>query len=299
MHLYDAGSVVTMLNLSAQRGVSMVELLVALALSSFLMLGLTQVYLAGKRSDLFRQAQAAHLENSRFAIMLLNELLSKAGYRHSPAQSIDVAFPKNTTALAAHCAEFSAGAVITKLKSVEGGQTGFCLRYQPAIDGELMCDGNRAVLSSKAPLRPAQPNEMIYVAVKFIPQSSVLEQGALYCITQRTSAQLMEGIADMRIEFAVGDLQSIAGTQGQERKLRESNPFVPANTWNHEGVVLGVRYSLLLASAPFVRDGAAVPGLQQWLAQADANAAQRLVESDHRRTYQQVSSLQTLRNRLP
>ena len=76
-----------MINIAHQRGLSMVELLVALAISSFLILGITQIYLDGKRNDIFRQSQAANLENSRFSVVILNELISKAGYRRSPEQS--------------------------------------------------------------------------------------------------------------------------------------------------------------------------------------------------------------------
>ncbi len=42
-----------------QSGLSMIELLVALAISSFLILGITQIYLDNKRNYLFQQGQAA------------------------------------------------------------------------------------------------------------------------------------------------------------------------------------------------------------------------------------------------
>jgi len=51
--------------LTAQRGLSMIELLVALAISSFLLLGMSQIYLDNKRTQLFQQNQTGNQENSR------------------------------------------------------------------------------------------------------------------------------------------------------------------------------------------------------------------------------------------
>ena len=56
-----------------QKGLSMVELLVALAISSFLILGISQIYIDNKRNYLFQQGQAGNQENSRFVLMLLQQ----------------------------------------------------------------------------------------------------------------------------------------------------------------------------------------------------------------------------------
>lgn len=293
-----------MLSRTRQRGLSMVELLVALAISSFLVLGITQLYLAGKRNDLFRQSQAANLENSRFAVLILNELISKAGYRRSPEQSLHVAFPATSTALASHCDNFSAGAVVTKLKSASNGETGFCIRYQPAFAGEYTCDGRAVTLANSTPMLPAALSETIYMAIKFIPQRTDLNQGSLNCISATTiklnsgTVQLMRGIADMRIEFGLGAAVNTA-EQHADRKLRDNQPFVAAEIWNKQGVVRAVRYSILLASAANQRDSSESKIYDDWLALADSSATARLGAADQHRIYQQVSSLQTLRNMLP
>src|SRR5690554_8177593 len=127
-----------MLSRFRQRGLSMIELLVALAISSFLILGITQVYIDNKRNYVFQQSQAGNLENSRFAVLMLDELLSKAGYRRVPDQDMSDAFPAGN-GLATHCEDFPVEAAVSKIKAT-GGQVGFCLRYQPAYDGELVCD---------------------------------------------------------------------------------------------------------------------------------------------------------------
>lgn len=287
-----------MLSRARQRGLSMVELLVALAISSFLVLGITQLYLAAKRNDLFRQSQAANLENSRFTVLLLNELISKAGYRRSPEQSLHLAFPETSTALAGHCDSFAAGAVVTKLKSAANGETGFCIRYQPAFADEYSCDGSKVSLSNSAAMVPPTLNETIYVAIKFIPHRTDLSQGSLKCISSNTTAELMLGIADMRIEFGLG-LAVNAAEQQADRKLRDNQPFVAADVWNKQGIVRAVRYSVLLASAANQRDSSESKVYDDWLARADSSATARLQATDQRRIYQRVSSLQTLRNMLP
>ena len=288
-----------MLSRARQRGLSMVELLVALAISSFLVLGITQLYLAAKRNDLFRQSQAANLENSRFAVLLLNELISKAGYRRSPEQSLQQAFPETSTALAKHCESFAAGAVVTKLKTASNGETGFCIRYQPAFADEYTCDGSKVSLTNPKPMLPPALSETIYVAIKFIPQRTDLSQGSLNCISDISgTVQLIQGIADMRIEFGLGAAVNTAGQQAN-RELRDNQPFVAAEAWNKQGVVRALRYSLLLASTANQRDSSESKVYDDWLALTDASAAARLQAADQRRMYQQVSSLQTLRNMLP
>ena len=293
-----------MLSRARQRGLSMVELLVALAISSFLVLGITQLYLAAKRNDLFRQSQAANLENSRFAVLLLNELISKAGYRRSPEQSLHLAFPETSTALSKHCDSFTAGAVVTKLKSANNGETGFCIRYQPAFADEYTCDGSKVSLTNPKPMLPPALSETIYVAIKFIPQRTDLSQGSLNCISStdaklnNRNAELMLGIADMRIEFGLGAEVNTA-EQHADRKLRDNQPFVAAEIWNKQGVVRAVRYSILLASAANQRDSSESKIYDDWLALADSSATARLGAADQHRIYQQVSSLQTLRNMLP
>lgn len=288
-----------MLSRTRQRGLSMVELLVALAISSFLVLGITQLYLAAKRNDLFRQGQAANLENSRFAVLILNELISKAGYRRSPEQSLHVAFPETSTAMSKHCESFAAGAVVTKLKTASNGETGFCIRYQPAFADEYTCDGSKVSLTNPKPMLPPALSETIYVAIKFIPQRTDLSQGSLNCISDISgTVQLIQGIADMRIEFGLGAEVNVADLQA-DRKLRDNQPFVAAEAWNKQGVVRALRYSLLLASTANQRDSSESKVYDDWLARADASAAARLQAADQRRMYQRVSSLQTLRNMLP
>lgn len=63
-----------------QRGFSLVELLVALAISGILMAGVIQVFSGSKQTDRLAMAMARVQENGRFAIDILNEELQHVGY---------------------------------------------------------------------------------------------------------------------------------------------------------------------------------------------------------------------------
>lgn len=281
-----------MLKVLHQRGLSMIELLVALAISSFLILGITQVYIDNKRNYVFQQSQAGNLENSRFAVLMIDELLSKAGYRRAPDQEMADAFPAPASPiLSAHCEAFPAEAALTKIKAT-GGQTGFCMRYQPAMADELTCDGIAAPLSKKVFGYPSQA-ETIYVAVKFTPHASDLNKGTLSCISNKgsTLVELIDGIADMKVEFGAGDLV--------EKKLAASNPFKDAQSWTAtDGPVRAVRYSVLAASRNNQRDGDSNI-YDKWLATASAAAKTRLAAQDKKQIFQTAVGAQAIRNLMP
>lgn len=281
-----------MLKVLHQRGLSMIELLVALAISSFLILGITQVYIDNKRNYVFQQSQAGNLENSRFAVLMIDELLSKAGYRRVPDPYdpiMENAFPISS-GLSTHCEAFPRGGVITNIKTTSSGQVGFCLRYQPAMADELTCDGIAAPLSKKVFGYPSQA-ETIYVAVKFTPHTSDLNKGTLSCISNKgtTLVELIDGIADMKVEFGAGDLV--------EKKLAASNPFKDAQSWTAtDGPVRAVRYSVLAASRNNQRDGDSNV-FTQWLKTAsDADALEAL---DKKQIFQAAVGAQAIRNLMP
>lgn len=277
-----------MLSRFRQRGLSMIELLVALAISSFLILGITQVYIDNKRNYMFQQSQADNLENSRFAVLMLDDLLSKAGYRRAPDQEMLDAFPSSSI-LSTHCEVFPAEAALTKIKAT-GGQTGFCMRYQPAVADELTCDGIKAPLSKKVFGYPSQA-ETIYVAVKFTPHASDLNKGTLSCVSNKGTdlVELIDGIADMKVEFGAG--------QKDEKKLTASSPFKDAQSWTAaDGPVRAVRYSVLAASRNNQRDSDSNV-FTQWL--KTASDADGLKTLDKKQIFQAAGGTQAIRNMMP
>lgn len=284
----------TRLNIFRQRGLSLVELMVALAISSFLILGITQVYIDNKRNYVFQQSQAGNQENTRFAEFMLNTWLNKAGYRRAPDQALEDAFP--VAAASTDCGAFIEGAVITSFKPATGTkEVGLCIRYQPASAAELDCQGNtiKSITDTKLNKPFVKPDsaELVVLAIKFVPNTE-LNKGTLQCKnisgTTPAFAELLDGVADMRFEFATGE------TDLFEKKLKAS-PW--ANTAT--GLVRAVRYSMLMGSRTNQRDSDSKI-YTDWVATvSDAANKTRIQDGDKRRVYQLAGSTQTLRNMMP
>lgn len=261
-------------------GLSMIELLVALAISSFLILGITQVYINNKSNYDFQQSQASNMDAGRFLQIVLNEQIAKAGYRRAPDQEFESAF--KARAATGECAAFAKEAVVTSLKD---NATGFCIRYQPAVSGEQACDGVDLKLSNPSAFISASDGEMAYVAIKH-EWNNDLHQGKITCNGQ----DLIEGVADFNVEFLLG--------QTPERRF-QSNPYKKASDYNATDIVRGIKYSALLASRPNQRSGMDSNVFNQWKNNADADTKAKLDSNDNNRIYQVVSSTQVLRNLVP
>src|SRR5690554_4811646 len=99
-----------------QAGLSLVELMIALVIGSFLILGATQLYLSSKQNQLFASSSAENLDGARYSTMVLDEQLGKAGFRRAPDQNITTAFPE-ATVMSDDCKRFAAGSAITPLSN--------------------------------------------------------------------------------------------------------------------------------------------------------------------------------------
>ncbi len=276
-------------SLPSQHGLSMVELLVALAISSFLLLGITQIYLDNQRNSQFRQGLASNQEGSRFAALLLDEYLSKAGYRRTPDQMIEEAFPATTAN--SDCKAFALGSAVTSTAS----GIGICLRYQPLLSGEIDCQGDAITFNDSKPFKPAP---LITLALRYTPNPAGdgdLRKGVLECkslnATTPAYQELLSGIADLRLEFGVGKGDMLEKALGGER-------FVKASDWTSaKGPIRAVRYSILLVGAQGTRDGESAI-YNNWQP-TDSAAASRLSAGDKQYIYQVASGTQTLRNLMP
>lgn len=264
-----------------QHGLSMVELLVALAISSFLILGITQVYIDNKSNYSFQQSQAANMDSGRFLQMALNEEIGKAGYRRAPDQEIEQAF--KAVGAANGCAAFPKEGVVTKLS--DDNAKGFCIRYQPAVAGELTCDAESLALEKPSAFIAAKDSELAYVVIRH-EQNNDLHLGRITC----NGESLVEGVADFNVEFLLGEKL--------ERRFQE-NPYRYASAYNGTDIIRGVKYSVLLAGRPNQRAGMESAVLEQWISTLDADSKAWLETNDNNRIYQVVSSTQVLRNLVP
>lgn len=130
-----------------QRGLSLVELMVALLLGSVLIIGVTQLFLDQKRHAQFQFGQLANQGNARFATHSIERLVARAGYRARPqAQIAEEAFPARG---AVHgCPAFAAGQT---LALAQGNRSAaLCVRYQRGLEAqEADCSGASLPFSTK------------------------------------------------------------------------------------------------------------------------------------------------------
>lgn len=165
---------------ATQAGLSLIEMMVALTISCFLIIGITQCYLDNSGTYLFQRGQTSNLDKSRFAALILEQLLARTGYRAEPWVSLANSFPAGGAS--SGCPAFAAGETI---KANSAG-SGLCIRYQTgadAADNELDCQGEAVTGSAD-------------VLLNLTYDSS---SGQLSCVTGSTSAVLVDDVAGFAI----------------------------------------------------------------------------------------------------
>jgi type IV pilus assembly protein PilW len=120
----------------SQRGLSIIELMIALLLCTLLILGVTQVYIDNKRTFLSQHDQNDTQDGSRFAMFSIQQLLLKTGYKTLAQDSREIAFPY--LAAANGCQSFAVG---QSVRPTANGR-GVCIRYQRRLANETDCLGN-------------------------------------------------------------------------------------------------------------------------------------------------------------
>lgn len=195
-----------------QRGLSLIELLIALAISSLLILGISQIYIDNKGSYLFQQGQSDNIENSRYTLLIFEEELQRTGYRSRPDDTFENIYrPYNQDGCV-----LASGEVI---KYTAANQL-LCIRYQPNVPGVATCDGTTLATSDDP-----------YVHVEPAVVRLQVQNGELLCNGQTIVGNLL----DFRFEFGVSTPDS--------REV-EHYTLTPAAG----EVIRAVRYSALLRS---------------------------------------------------
>ncbi|KTT53436.1 pilus assembly protein PilW [Pseudomonas oryzihabitans] len=194
------------LKLRGQTGFSLIEMMIALTVGTFLVLGVSQIYINNKRSFLFQQGQTGNRNNAQLTLQVLDRQLARTGFRSEIRYqgSLQAAFPavgevKDVDGIS--CPAFAAGATFAATTENANAPTGVCIRYQGALDGkDLDCLGNvipRVNLNAGGnvllKLRYAAGNT---------PGSGTLnctvwsERGG--ALTRKGSAVLVQGLQDFR-----------------------------------------------------------------------------------------------------
>lgn len=269
---------------AAEQGISLIELLVAMAVGLIVILIATTIYVEGMRNFSFRTGQSENLGNSRYALGTLDNEFTKAGYRRDPTQSMDEAFPADAAAYPNGC-QFAVGQAMYALNTGT-----LCMRYQARDNDEKDCAGSAAGIAGlgayQAPPAPALG------AGLFVEKYSLNEQGALVCQAgnQAEGGQdVAIGVKDVFFEFGVGK-----GTDSfAERRVEEFKATAPTG----DDVIRSLRYAVLLVSTGQKITGDIESSVcNRW---KDAGGAAASCDTSKGQLYQLASGSLTLRNLMP
>lgn len=269
-------------NRHQQRGLSMIELMVALAISSFLIIGVTQIYIDNKRSYSFQQSQSENQEGSRYSLIFLQQELAKAGYRRRPDEPMENAFPAENLS---GC-NFSTGQTVLRISA-----TSVCIRYQPRDSNDRDCQGTAVGTAANFTSPYTKSTENFIERIWFDSANN-----NLVCTRQASGgaskdAVMMSGLADLRFIFGVG---SAASPRNVTQYLASPTTTQP---------ILAVRFvTLTRSSGNYVRDASSADeALKNWKDYSSATAAEvtALKNADKNQLYQFSQNTVTLRNLTP
>lgn len=249
-----------------QFGISLIELMVAMVIGCFLILGVTQIFISNQKTYLFQQGQVGNQENGRFAIGLLAQELSKAGYRSNPVR----VFPAQTTQ---GCA-FPERASVLAVSS-----SSVCIRYQATNRTDVNCQGSSLADGDQTSISKPYSLTTNPVIVELIAFDSATN--SITCTTGGSTVLLVSGVRDMRFEFGAGPVAS---------------KTVTAFSTAPSGTINAVRYTVLMQSpgTASLRDTTtASSALAEW------NSRYSTTYSDTTNIFQIVQSTTMIRNQMP
>jgi type IV pilus assembly protein PilW len=260
---------------SRQRGLSLIELMVAMVIGLFLILGVTQIFISNQRSYLFQQGQVGNQENGRFTLALLSQELLKAGYR----SNLGVLIPRDTTTLA-NCS-FNEGSSVAAVSA-----TSLCIQYQATGRRDVNCQGTALASADQDSIltpysvKPENVASRPKIVEKITFDSST---NSITCTNGTTTQQLVTGVRDLRFEYGTGTLEKTVSTF--------------SITPDANAPIGAVRYSALMQSpgTATIRDSTAQisPALADW------NTRYGTTYNDVSSIYQIVQGTIMVRNQMP
>ncbi|MEP9321025.1 PilW family protein [Pseudomonas sp. LABIM340] len=220
----------------AQAGVTLIELMISMGLSLFLILGITQMFLDGQNRSRYFDGQAQNQDSARYAQQMLDGRLSKAGYRRLPSSRMTAAFPAQTS----NGCVFAAGQALVRVDA-----NTVCLRYQPRDTTDVDCTG--ASLASRAGVNKPYSN---YSPSNNVVEKLTLSNGQLTC----NGSSLVENVVALRFDFGVDS--------SSDEFDRQVAQYVATPATGQ--TVRSLRYALLLASSGSVSGGLVATTCQRW-----------------------------------
>ncbi len=235
------------IQLSKQRGLSIVELLVALVISMLLMTGVVQVFLSSKQTYASNEAASRLQENGRFALEFIAQSARHAGYVEAANST---AAPPNPIASpgAANCNT-------SQVCSVQGAGNasdtiGFALQPRIVDGARRDCLGNtlggatahRDLIINQFEIIPGADDNPSALGCK----SWNFTNGAGEWVAGPQALPLVEGIDALQIQYGI----STAGDRNNVNQYVSADRVTALNRW---GNVVAVRIAVLANSVEPVR----------------------------------------------
>lgn len=184
-------------SLQRQRGVTLVELMISLALGVVLVLAATDVMLSGRQTYISISASAGIQDSAGYIQSLLRTQINHAGFTSNPVKSLSTEFAADTAASSTSGGiAWSAAQVVSGVRSttITGSPDTLYVRLQGNSDGSTLDCLGQSVVSGDT------------VVMKLYMASDL----ALYCTvsghdtnTKNQTQPLVQGIEGIRLLFGV------------------------------------------------------------------------------------------------
>lgn len=212
----------------SQTGLSLIELLLALALTALLVLGLVQIVAASSAAHRLQDNQAQLQDHARFAVGLLSRRIRQAGFRPEPWTP-----GSDTSMLTGDSAD----------------------NVSPAGDRIGIREwSDRNCFDNRNPDRDPDGRARFYLREMVFDLNSTGNL-ALQCRYGPSDIELTTEIRRQGLVPGVESFQVLYGEDADHDGNVER--WVPAGFWTDPGRVLGVRFALLLAAEDPVAEPAA------------------------------------------
>jgi len=216
-----------------QKGLSLIELMIAMALGLILTFGVVQIFLSSKQTYTVVTAQSQTQENARVVKHFLGRGLRHAGYWDD--STVPIALP-NTGDFNDNQIVFATNNDSTDAAVLDGTDT-ITVRFNGTEDGQLQgCTGmtpdEDEIIVDRYYIAPAGANELV---PSLMCDSELQDMSGATIGTPPSPQPLIIGIENLQIEFGIGSADRI--TQ-----------YVSANEVTNWNNVRSVRYALLATS---------------------------------------------------
>jgi type IV pilus assembly protein PilW len=243
---------------SVQKGLSLIEMMVALTLGLFVIAGILSIFSGTKQAYLYQEQTAKIQESGRFVMNFLSKYIRMAGYRNDPmTQEWTSVFPSYNFTDSGQKINFKAGQVIAGFDAVAKGNEidSIIFRYRGGKDGVTDCLGNSPVQSKGDP-NPALPAKQRVMINIFSLSDDDSDNGRSLSCRARIVGEdgtflfsdpdqpLVSGIQAMQIQYGIND--------GQDSNRIIAQRYMTATQLNNKpslwNFVVSVKIALLFRS---------------------------------------------------